>query len=54
MNKSHQQGSDHTNPWIFAMELGFFAGMIWGRGALDDVYAAFYEGHSRFFGGAFL
>ena len=30
MNYSHQQKSDHTNPWIFALELGFFAGLIWG------------------------
>lgn len=30
MSKSHQQQSEHTNPWIFALELGFFAGLIWG------------------------
>ncbi|MDQ0194400.1 YqhR family membrane protein [Paenibacillus wynnii] len=30
MSKSHQQRSEHTNPWLFAMELGFFAGLIWG------------------------
>ncbi|MRN53571.1 YqhR family membrane protein [Paenibacillus monticola] len=30
MSKSHQQKSDPTNPWIFALELGYFAGLIWG------------------------
>ncbi|WP_410514682.1 YqhR family membrane protein [Paenibacillus sp. BR2-3] len=30
VNKSHQQKSDHTNHWIFAIELGLFAGLIWG------------------------
>lgn len=30
MSKSHQQQSRHTNSWIFALELGFFAGLIWG------------------------
>lgn len=30
MSKSHQQKREHTNPWIFAIELGIFAGLIWG------------------------
>ncbi|WP_339319694.1 YqhR family membrane protein [Paenibacillus sp. FSL R10-2734] len=30
MSKSHQQQSGHTNIWLFALELGFFAGLIWG------------------------
>lgn len=30
MSKSHEQRSEHTNPWLFALQLGFFAGLIWG------------------------
>lgn len=30
MGKSHQQSSEHTNHWAFALELGIFAGLIWG------------------------
>jgi hypothetical protein len=30
MSPSHKQKSEHTNPWFFAIELGFFAGLIWG------------------------
>ncbi|MBW4081825.1 YqhR family membrane protein [Paenibacillus sp. S150] len=38
MSKSHKQKSEHTNPWSFALELGFFAGLIWG-GARWLMYA---------------
>ena len=30
MSSSSNQKSQHTNPWFFALELGFFAGIIWG------------------------
>jgi len=30
MSKSHQQQSGHTNIWLFSLELGFYAGLIWG------------------------
>ncbi|WP_151734330.1 YqhR family membrane protein [Paenibacillus tengchongensis] len=30
MSKRNKQGKKQTNPWFFAMELGFFAGAIWG------------------------
>lgn len=38
MSKSHKQKQDLTNPWLFALELGFFAGLIWG-GARWLMYA---------------
>lgn len=30
MSTSNRQKSDHTNPLFFAIELGIFAGLIWG------------------------
>ncbi|KHL96433.1 hypothetical protein QW71_07365 [Paenibacillus sp. IHB B 3415] len=30
MSSSNKQKSVHTNPFYFAIELGFFAGIIWG------------------------
>lgn len=30
MSKAGKQASEHTNPWFFAIELGIFAGLIWG------------------------
>lgn len=30
MNKTGKQASEHTNLWYFAIELGIFAGLIWG------------------------
>lgn len=30
MNNAGKQKSQHTNPFYFAIELGFFAGIIWG------------------------
>jgi len=30
VKKKHPKRSEHTNPWLFAIELGFFAGVIWG------------------------
>ena len=30
MNKAGKQASEHTNHWFFAIELGIFAGIIWG------------------------
>ncbi|OBZ18954.1 hypothetical protein A8L34_05250 [Bacillus sp. FJAT-27264] len=30
MSKSQQRRTVHTNPFVFAMELGFFAGLFWG------------------------
>ncbi|WP_379128771.1 YqhR family membrane protein [Paenibacillus sp. sgz500958] len=30
MSTSHQQSFEQTNRWSFALELGFFAGLIWG------------------------
>ncbi|ASA23145.1 YqhR family membrane protein [Paenibacillus donghaensis] len=38
MSKSHKQKQDSTNPWLFALELGYFAGLIWG-GARWLMYA---------------
>lgn len=28
--KVYEQSTEHTNPWLFALQLGFFAGLIWG------------------------
>ncbi|GGF77002.1 hypothetical protein GCM10010912_22620 [Paenibacillus albidus] len=30
MSKANQKREQYTNPWFFALELGFFAGLIWG------------------------
>ncbi|WP_379161901.1 YqhR family membrane protein [Paenibacillus sp. sgz5001063] len=38
MSKSNTQQSGHTNLWTFALELGYFAGLIWG-GARWLMYA---------------
>ncbi|MGN7761595.1 YqhR family membrane protein [Paenibacillus sp. 22594] len=38
MSKSYTQKSEHTNLWTFSLELGYFAGLIWG-GARWLMYA---------------
>ena len=35
-----------TNPFTFALELGYYAGLIWGR-ALDILLAKIHEGAAR-------
>ncbi|WP_150270725.1 YqhR family membrane protein [Paenibacillus tepidiphilus] len=30
MSRRNKQKKHQTNPWTFALELGFFAGLIWG------------------------
>lgn len=27
---THQQNQKRTNPWLYAIEIGFFAGLFWG------------------------
>lgn len=34
MSSSSKQKTSHTNPFYFAVELGFFAGLIWGGARL--------------------
>ncbi|GIQ70702.1 hypothetical protein DUZ99_14905 [Xylanibacillus composti] len=40
---ANKQTVHHTNPWRFALQIGFFAGLIWGGVRIAEYYFKFTE-----------